>query len=59
MLNVCITCEATWCERCGGVVGAVPIPAFRCCHCLLAEYDTHGVLLPVRNEAANLDRLRI
>ena len=46
-LNVCIICEYSWCERCGGPVGLVPIPAFRCCHCLLGQYATDGLLLDI------------
>jgi hypothetical protein len=55
-LNVCIDCEGSWCERCGGVTGPVPIPAFRCCHCLLKQYHLDGVLLALP-ERADIGRL--
>ena len=37
-------------------MGLVPIPAFICCHCLLAEYDNGETLLPL-SKAASYDRL--
>ncbi len=36
----------------------MPIPAFTCCHCLLAGYDRDGLLrAPPGGEAGNFDRL--
>jgi len=52
MLNVCITCEQVYCEPCGGAVGPAPLPAFRCCRCLLSEYEERDALRDCPPEAA-------
>ena len=51
-ISVCVTCRRPLCEACGGPTGVIPLPLFRCCECLVAEYDLADVCLP----ASRLER---